>query len=83
MLKLEQALESAQAGRLLSASTPLLREWGCGEITVAVDASLRVIVATDGTRVVVDNVPALLTALTSAERFAGEAGEVSDATATG
>jgi hypothetical protein len=79
MRKLEQVLAIVEADRKLFGQTPLLRTWRCGEITVAVDAQLQVVVRSDVPRAVVADGAALASALCDAERFAAEARKVSEA----
>jgi hypothetical protein len=77
--KLEQVLAIVEADRKHSAQTPLLRIWRSGELTVAVDASLRVILWSAAERAVIGDVCALVNMLSEAERFAAEARKLSQA----
>ena len=79
MRKLEQVLAIVEADRKHSAQMPLLRIWRSGELTVAVDASLQVILWSAAEQAVIGDVSALVNVLSDAERFAAEARKLSHA----
>jgi len=77
--KLEQVLAIVEADRKHSAQMPLLRIWRSGELTVAVDASLQVILWSAAEQAVIGDVSALVNVLSDAERLAAEARKLSHA----
>jgi hypothetical protein len=72
MRKREQILAIA-GGRRMRRSAARLREWKCGDVTVAVDAALTVVVQVSGAAAAVGDVAGLIAALSAAQCLAASA----------